>query len=389
MSCVQRPRLLFLLGCYWPGNEATGPNQSFRALASALRRDFDIKVVARDGAGNAPPGWHAEDIAARTQLQTGWMGARGLLRLLRETPHDLLCLNGFHDREFTVPALVWRKLGLIPRKPTILSPRGEFAGGALSLKAGRKRIFQEAVQRSGLTRDIWLHATASHEQRDIEAAGLPTRGILLAPNVRLLPDSPKPPPRKDSDPLQVAFLGRIAPVKNLEFALNVLRRVSMQVVFNIYGPVVDHDYWEYLKPKIACMPRNIVVHTHGNLAHHEVATTLATHDLFFLPTKGENFGHAINESLAACLPVLTSDMTPWRGLAKHNAGWDLPLDEPQAFVKSIETLARASLEERSLYRRGARVFAERSFLESNALEANLQMLRHVLDDWNDGRALAG
>ena len=31
----------------------------------------------------------------------------------------------------------------------------------------------------------------------------------------------------------------------------------------------------------------------------------------YLPTKGENFGHAISDSIANSTPVFISDKTPW------------------------------------------------------------------------------
>ncbi|RMG75161.1 MAG: glycosyl transferase family 1, partial [Bacteroidetes bacterium] len=55
-----------------------------------------------------------------------------------------------------------------------------------------------------------------------------------------------------------------------------------------------------------------------------------------LPTLGENFGHAIFEGLLAGLPVLISDRTPWRGLEAREIGWDLPLEQPEAFVRAIQ-----------------------------------------------------
>lgn len=379
MTRASRPRVLSLLGCYWPGNEATGPNQSFRAFAAGLRDDFDICVVARDGTGISPAGWQTDDLVPRAKLPVGPFGARGLLKLLRDTPHDILFLNGFHDREFTVPALVWRKLGLIPCVPTILSPRGEFARGALSLKPGKKRLYQRGTRLAGLTRDIWLHATADHERQDIQATGLPCRGILQAPNVRLLPDLPDVTPPTGPGPLRIAFLGRVSPVKNLEFALEVLARVSVPVNFDIYGPMVDQDYWTRLQTRITQLPEHIAVTAHSALPHDRVADTMATHDLFFLPTLGENFGHAINEALSSGLPALIADTTPWRGLQAAGAGWDLPLSQPALFANAIEDMARAGAEQRQAMRIAARRFAEDSFAASDAIAANRHMLHTVLD----------
>ena len=80
----------------------------------------------------------------------------------------------------------------------------------------------------------------------------------------------------------------------------------------------------------------MTVKYHGVIKHEEVARELAGHDLFFLPTWGENFGHVIHEALAAGLPVLISDKTPWRNLEDQGVGWDLPLDAPEKFRRVIE-----------------------------------------------------
>lgn len=373
-----KPCILCVLATYWPGNEATGPVQSLRAFAAAMRKDFDIRIVASDGPGAAPSGWKSNDIVPCVQLPKGRIGPRGLIHLLRDTPHDLLMLNSFHDPQFVIPILIWRKLGLIPRKPTILSPRGEFAQGALSLKAPKKRIYRRSVRVAGLTRDIWLHATADHERRDIEATGLPCRGILQAPNVRLLPNLPKASPPAGPGPLQIAFLGRISPVKNLEFALDVLARVSAPVAFNIFGPKVDMTYWHGLQTRIAQLPDHIAVIVHGALPHEQVASTMAAHDLFFLPTLGENFGHAINEALCAGLPALIADTTPWSGLQAAGAGWDLPLARPDLFAEAIEEMAQASVRQRKAIRTSARRFAENSFTASDAIAASRRMLHTAL-----------
>ncbi len=68
---------------------------------------------------------------------------------------------------------------------------------------------------------------------------------------------------------------------------------------------------------------------HGPLPPDRVAEALRANHLLFLPTRSENFGHVILEALAAGCPVLLSDRTPWRNLARAGVGWDLPLDRPE------------------------------------------------------------
>jgi glycosyltransferase involved in cell wall biosynthesis len=70
--------------------------------------------------------------------------------------------------------------------------------------------------------------------------------------------------------------------------------------------------------------------------HGDVDEVFRAHDLFLFPTRGENFGHVILESMRARTPVLTADTTPWRGLEKLGVGWDLPLNGPARFVAAIE-----------------------------------------------------
>ena len=72
----RRPVVLVLLGCFWPGNDSSGPNQSFKALATALGDEFEFRLVARDrptGPGQAAPArrddWTDLGFAAREPFQ--------------------------------------------------------------------------------------------------------------------------------------------------------------------------------------------------------------------------------------------------------------------------------------------------------------------------------
>jgi glycosyltransferase involved in cell wall biosynthesis len=68
------------------------------------------------------------------------------------------------------------------------------------------------------------------------------------------------------------------------------------------------------------LPAHIRVVYRGELAHEEVRRTFANYDAFILPTRGENFGHAIAESLSASCPVVCSDRTPWTSVLEGGGG---------------------------------------------------------------------
>ncbi len=383
IETARRPVVLTLLGCFWPGNNSSGPNHSFIALARALGDTFEFRVVARDGATGAPSAranvdrWIDLGFAAARYRRVGRFGAIGLGRLIAQTPHDLLWLNSMFDREFSLPALAQRRLGLIPRKPTLLSPRGEFGFGALELKSGRKQLFLEAARRLDLWRGITLHATSEAEAADIARRPTARCPIVVAPNIRLVAETPAYAPSANGA-LRVAFVGRIAPVKHLDYTLNSLGKVGSRVDFDIYGPAEDEAYWLRCRRLIAALPENVRATWRGETANAEILRRMAQTDLLFLPTAGENFGHAIFEALACGVPVLVSDQTPWRGLAAQRAGWDLPLAAPETFVETIEAFAAMPEDQRMAFREGARAVAQAYVERSGAIERNREMLRALL-----------
>jgi glycosyltransferase involved in cell wall biosynthesis len=381
----RRPVVLVLLGAYWPGNDSTGPNQSFVALCRALANEFAFYVVARDrpvgsGPAIAPSGrWIDLGFVKARYCPVARHGAEGLGDILRSMPYDVLMMNGFFDREFTTPALLMRYVGRAPQKPAILSTRGEFASGALSLKSGRKRAYLAIARALGLHSDVWLQASGPREAEDIRQVYPFTRGVLVAPNVRdlgaaLAPRAAGAPLL----PLRIVFLGRIARVKNLDIALRVLCSVKSPVLFDIFGPIAEPDHWDECRRIIAKLPANVSVAHKGEIANAAVPETLAGYDLFFLPTRGENFGHAIMDALTAGVPALISDRTPFKDLEGEGAGWSLPLDALGRFAEAVEAMAAMSEEERGRMRLAARRLAERIIVENDAVTANREMIANLL-----------
>jgi hypothetical protein len=383
-----KPTILVLMGGYWPGHESTGPNQSLVGLCKALGGEFSFKIVARDRAfgGSAPLApsgrWIELGFAQVQYCKVTMSGSEGLAKILRTTRHDVLAMNGFFDREFTIPAVLLRRLGCIPRNPAVLSTRGEMASGALSLKTPRKTAYRAIARYAGLLRDVWLHGTERHEVEDIRARFPWSRGILMAPNVRTLVDVPAMvrEQRNVGSRCRLVFVGRIARVKNLAFALDVLRRVVAPIDFDIYGPIDEPDYWMECARIIGELPENIRVTHKGEIANVKLPTEIGSASGMFLPSLGENFGHAIFEALSCGVPVIISNKTPWRGLEKDDAGWSLPLENAEEFIAAIHTLAQMKPEQHARLRIGARTRAERWVAQSDAIEQNRQLFATVLSE---------
>jgi glycosyltransferase involved in cell wall biosynthesis len=380
---IPRPRVLSCIGAFWPGNDSSGANQSFKALATALRDDVDFHLLARAcpfGEKGAAPATSADlGFAMASYLTVTTSGVSGLRRRLCTIAHDVLWLNGFFDRELTVPALVMRRFGCIPRKPTILSPRGEFFAGALHLKALRKRIFIVAHKLLPLLDGVIIHAT-TEDERAACLSMLGTRArIVVAPDTPLLLNLPARRTLRRNGALGILFVGRVARVKNLDYALRVLTRVRSRVHLDIIGPPHEEDYWRECEALISALPANVTASFRGVVEHQAIIQALAGADLLLLPTAGENFGHAIFEALSCGVPVLISDRTPWRGLEARGAGWDLPLDDPTSFADAIDRFASLGPDEIRQLQAGARAYASGWLAASDTMDRNRGMLLSAME----------
>jgi glycosyltransferase involved in cell wall biosynthesis len=297
--------------------------------------------------------------------------------LVSQTGHDVLYLNSFFDPVFTLKLLLLRKAKLIPDRPVILAPRGEFSEGALRLKAWKKRPYVWLAKRLGLVRGVLWQASSAHEVEDIRRVlGHWAREIMTAVDLAPPVDAAEPqsPKRKEPGVLRVVFLSRISPKKNLDGALRILAGVRAEVEFDIYGPVEDERYWKECQSLMNGLPRNVVCRYLGPVERSGVHSAMAVHDLFLFPTHGENYGHVILEALLAGTPVLISDLTPWRNLESTGVGWDLPLDDSEAYARCIEECAEMDIAAYAEWRARVRTYGVGKSEDAEAVEANRRLL---------------
>lgn len=347
---MTRRTILTFVSAYLPGYRAGGPIRSIANLVDYLGDEFDFRIVTADRDRGAkipyqdldPDLWHEVGKARVRYLPPSQQRLLPILRVMRATPHDLIYLNSFLNPRFATLPLVVQRLKLVPTRPVILAPRGEFSEAALAIKSSKKRVFLAVSRAVGLHRGLVWQATSNHEAAQIrQVIGNVAKIVRIAPDLpKLAGTAPSRRVRNPLDPLRIVFLGRVVPMKNLLFALDVLAGVKTPIEFSIYGPREDATYSVRCDAAVASLPCHVKVVWGGPLPPDRVVGTLAQHDLFFLPSLGENFGHVIAEALQAGLRLLISDRTPWRGLDAAGVGYDLPIDSTDNFVRAIEDEAR-------------------------------------------------
>ena len=138
-----------------------------------------------------------------------------------------------------------------------------------------------------------------------------------------------------------------------------LRR-EVSIEYNIYGTIKDKQYWEACEAQIKKLPPNITVNYHGDIPPAEIIHALAANHVFILPSKSENYGHAIYEAFTAGRPVITSDKTPWNNLQIAKAGINVSLADTTELVQAIGLFAAMKQGELEAWSKGARVYAEKA-----------------------------
>jgi glycosyltransferase involved in cell wall biosynthesis len=382
---------------YLPGHKAGGSVRSLVNLVAWLGDEFRFDILTRDRdlqddhpyPGIVPGTWQDVGKARVMYLSKREYQLPNWHRLLSQSDYGVLYLNSSFDT-LTVQTLVLRRLRLLPDRPTVLAPRGEFSPGALALKHRKKRAFLAVARFLGLWRNLVWSATSDLEAEEIRLALADFKGALA---IRVAPNLTDPSaasttlplhPSKSAGCLRIAFVSRISRMKNLDYALQLLAKLSGDVQFDIYGPAEDPDYWAECQEIIRTLPSNVKVVYHGPVPAEDVPGIFAGAHLFLFPTRGENFGHVIVESLRSGCPVLISDRTPWRELTACHAGWDMPLDRPERFEAALARLVAMDENEFARWSEGARALATTFINDPAHIDANrrlfLEMLAGGLDE---------
>ncbi|MEW6738682.1 MAG: glycosyltransferase family 4 protein [Nitrospirota bacterium] len=345
----EKIKILVFVDYYLPGYKSGGPIRSIFNIVERLGDEFIFKIITRaHDYGDLTPyphievdSWQPCGKAEVIYLSPEKITFKNLRLIILDTEHDIAYLNSFFSPAFTFKPLLLRLINLIPQKPFIVAPRGEFSRGALSIKRFKKKIYLYCTKLIGLYNKVFWHATSIYEEADIRQSFNPHITIITA-NDMPAPIHIRRGYRKMHEKkvgfLKIAFLSRIARMKNLDSALRILKNIKGNIQFNIYGIKEDDDYWKECESIIRKLPENIRVEYHGCVEHDNVASVFEQHDILFLPSMGENFGHVILEAMLAGCPVLISDKTPWRDLEAKHVGWDLPLDEPERFREILQLL---------------------------------------------------
>ncbi len=240
---------------------------------------------------------------------------------------QVIYINGLFSFNYNIIPLMYRN-----KCKTILAVRGMLHNGALGEKSLKKNIFLKIFKALHLQKQLTFHATDAQETKYIKAIFTEHIKVVEANNFakHIVATTTM---YKEANFLSMISIALISPMKNHLLVLQALEVCTQYINYTIYGPIKDDSYWQLCEQQIKILPKNIKVLYGGILKPNEVEKMLQVNQIFILPSKSENFGHAIIEALLSGKPVITSPNTPWVNLLENKAGINSKLD--------LETIASA------------------------------------------------
>ena len=152
---------------------------------------------------------------------------------------------------------------------------------------------------------------------------------------------------------------------------------SYKIIYDIYGPVEEPEYWQKCLDVIKQLHPGITVNHKGLVDHSKLNSILTEYHFLLLLTENENYGHAIVESMVSGCPVIISDRTPWRNMEAAHAGWDLSLADNSKILKALKFALDMNQQEYDLWSDGAYDKAVEITESKKSVEDNKNLFREI------------
>ena len=318
-------KILVFTDWFYPGSQAGGPIQS---LISMMKYSSDsFYVITRDTDLNSSTPYsgvlsNSWKTSFKENIQVYYLNEDSLnedfiFKIYNEIKPDRIYLNSMWSPKFSLlPLKVFRSIGF--NNNVFLAPRGMLKPAAFKQKGFKKKLFLLFSRFTKIYSNITWHATSEIEKEEI-LQKFPKGNIRIAPNISNATVTSRA--KEISSPFRILTVGRISPEKGYYEALHAIRRCNPNkaVQWDIVG-LKENTELVRVMLNAELEFSSIKIQMHGHKAQDELRAFYEKAHLFFLPSRGENYGHAIAEALSYGTPVVISDCTPWKNLEEEFAG---------------------------------------------------------------------
>jgi len=338
---------IIVTGPYIPGKSFGGPVKSLLNMVETLSDKYNFHIITGDRDLNAVEPY--QDVTVGQWNRVGQANVfyvpkgkelKYIKKILRKVDYDLVYVSSFFAKQSVIIQML--KFLKVIKKPVIVAPRGEFSSGALELKSFKKESFLGLYKMLNIDKRVKYTCSSETDKQDIINVLGDRINISIAGNIVSNTMENKNTRSKKIGKLKIVTVSRIAEIKNIDYSIRLLKELDQmddrfkEISFDIYGPLEDKDYWAQCLSIYKDVGSRIKVNYKGIVEYDKVVETLSKYHIFLLPSKGENFGHVIQEALLAGCPVLISDQTPWNKLENLNVGYDIELDRQGLFIDALK-----------------------------------------------------
>ena len=344
-----------------PAFRAGGPIQSIANLVKEHSDDVQYRIFCGDTDLNGAvlEGIETNKWIPYNESTYVWYSEPGktsetLVKLVEKENPDILFIVGIFSWHYNIVPLLFCKA-----RRKILSTRGMLHPEALTQKKWKKKVFLSLFKLWELPYKVDFHATDEEEAAFIRSYFPGPVKVFVAGN---LPTNIGKLPLPDKEPgrLKLLTIAVISPMKNILMVLTALQKVTDAIHYDIYGPVKDEEYWDKCKEQVKTLPENIEVIFHKEIEPLKIKEALAETHVFVLPSKSENFGHALFEALSSGRPLITSNNTPWKRLLEAKAGINVSSNDAMDVANAIHFFAHLDNEQMKDHSEGAFAYAQKA-----------------------------
>ncbi|UKN02079.1 glycosyltransferase [Paracrocinitomix mangrovi] len=380
-----RKRILVCIDWYEPGFKAGGPIRSVANMVNAMKDDFEFYILtsAFDLGEDTPYDtvkineWFDNDGVFIKYLDKDLLNRLAIRRNILEIAPDILYLNSLFSKKFTLfPLMTARRNGI----SVVLAPRGMLGFESLEIKKGKKSTFINIAKLVGFYGKVTWHASTDVEAADIRKKFGSKSKIKIAQNIPISTKLELKEILNNRKPgkVRIVYISRISIIKNLHLAIQAVKQVASEnpVEFHIYGNIEEPEYWEKHESELIDTEK-IKIEYKGVAKPTELTEIYKNANYLILPTKHENYGHAIVEAWAHGCPVIISRNTPWKNLNIQGLGWDVDLKNFDNLIGAVQEAVDLDFASYTTMVTASYNYFKDVILDNDIIEANRQLFKNA------------
>lgn len=229
-----------------------------------------------------------------------------LWREIKKNPDLILHIHGLWMWQNIIPIF-------LPKCSYVYSPHGSISDYTFSNLGKVKKIYWHLLQKRVLKGAKIIHVTSELEKKWLVLKGFDEKKIFIL-NLGMKIASINVKDKVRTKNLKFAFVGRIVPIKNLDFFLevftNFIKTNNQDWSIDIIGGYSS----QFGKDLFKKYNKYNYINFLGELIPDEVSHALRKADIAVLPSFSENFSYSILEAITCGCYILSSTGTPWFNL---------------------------------------------------------------------------